>query len=209
MKKAMSVLLALCLLLGLGACGNGQSSGLLETGEIAHYESCWLQEINRAIQTLGLADMDRNQNLRDVLTLSETRKIAGMDFKQELLSSTGSLDGLYGLRLTAAPMEDWREVGRAASELYAEAVEQYGEPGTYPGQEGRLSENLEMIEKNGLQSGRYTETWTVGELTEFVLELSDTEQGPTLTATYQVQTIVDGKRLTADELKARVAEKQK
>ena len=208
MKKLIFVLLAFCLLAGLAACGKPAASGLLSDEEIARYESCYLQEINQAIQKLGLKEVERDKSLRGALSIHTPRKAAGISFQQELLVSTGNVNGLYGVMLAVDSLEEGDAV-KALSELYTQAVEKYGDPSTYPGLGNRLSEALESIEKNGLQGERYAETWAVGGMTDFTLEISPRERGAALTASYQVQTIVQGKPLSEEELKERVAANQK
>lgn len=201
-KKIAGLILGLCLLLSLAACQ--ESSGFPGEKEVAQYEKLYLKDINEAIHGLGL-QVEKEENLPGAFSVEGPCKLAGTDFRQDLLSSTSEPRGFFGIRFTAE-FADGKEAGKTALALYDEAVKLYGQPSTYPGMQNRL--DREELEKGSLPEGQYAETWTAGQLTELTLRAISTEQGVQLTLTCQLQTVVDGKRLTTEELQERVASKQ-
>lgn len=188
MRKGM-LAAALALLLALGACGAAEkSSGLLTGEEIEKMESLYFTDNDTALEGLGLSENDLDRDSGDYESLSsvgayplkEARSIAGVDFRQIVLTSVVQPEGLYGVRLQAmfTELED-AEAAREA--LVSAASELYGEP-VYSS----------------------TECWKVGEATEFRLHQirgSGDGKGPyNLELDYSVPAVVDGKRLTGDEM---------
>ena len=201
MKKAMSVLLALCLLLGLGACGKpAGGSGLLSKEQIARYESLYLKDNDQMLSGLGLDEGEIASPEFGRIFLRESKTIAGREFQTALLISEFDPTGLYGVSDYLMPGEgpDENEVIKA---LYAQAVELYGEPDM----EDIVSENLKDIEeRNSLRIA-----WTVGQLSEFTIQLLRLEEPVYLEVSYRIQSIVDGRKLTVEEMLERVLEAQK
>ena len=191
--KKLSILLALCLLLlTLPACGDKKPEGLLSQDEIAKYEELYFSDNKSMLKELGLgsADVNTEEKMPGLWPLKATRPVDGNGFRQALLISETEPTGLYGMRFFSASISHDHALELAQS-LYDNAVKLYGQPGTYPGMEARLSEGL----KDG--SGGM-ETWEVGEKTTLTLRLTSAAQTDgdddmdILELSYQVRTLRDG-----------------
>lgn len=211
MKRSMFVL-CLAVLIALGACGgpNGKNSGLLTDEEIGKYESLYLTESGSALSALGFAEKDIDKDGKGYEALSSAgaypvkapRSMAGVDFRQVVLTSIAEPEGLYGVRFYANFMEK-EDAQAAVKAIYEQAVERYGEPFHDAYSPSYLSNQLDDP-THGFES------WEVGEFTELNLQLFDVTNAAnfspdwdyrySLDIEYRVRRIVDGKLLTVDEV---------
>lgn len=188
MRKGM-LAVTLALLLALEACGAPEkNSGLLTDEEIGKLESLYFSESGAALEGFGLSENDLDRDSEDYESLSsvggyslnESRSIAGVDFRQIFLTSVTQPEGLYGVRLQAM-FTEFEDAEAAWEALVSTASELYGEP-VYPS----------------------TECWKAGEVTELRLHQihsSGDGKGPyNLELDYSVPAVVDGRRLTGDEM---------
>ncbi|WP_322172688.1 hypothetical protein [Acutalibacter caecimuris] len=222
MKRTFAFLLAACLLAGaLTACGGASqrgpagAAGLLGQEEIALYESLFFTEPSGLLAGLGLKeeDVDRQDKALEeagLWLLREPREIAGTPFKAMLMTSPSQPEGLYGVWFQAS-FSDSATARQALLRLYEEAVALYGEPGTFPGfeEDAYLSRQLQDP-KSGF------EDWLLGDMTDLRLSFysaggdgsSQAGYFSTIEIQYRVQSFVDGERLSADEIVARVRQIQ-
>lgn len=215
LKKRMYAAI-LALLLVLAACGApAGKSGLMTQAEIEKMESLYLTGSDGVLEKLGIAGDDIDTGMKGYETLSsvgtyplkKTRNIEGVEFTQFVNTSILSEPyGLYGVRFSASFMEP-EEASKALRAVYYEVVKLYGEPGV----DCFSTENAGGFSREQLyapQSG--SASWRAGELTEISMALSCAEDADnfdpswdwrySLDIEYRIPRVVDGKRLTGDEM---------
>ncbi len=188
LRKILAVCAALMLV--LSACGDRETAagGMLSRDEIERMESLYLTDRETALEGLGFSKKDldggdRSATSAGAYLLNEGRSIGGRIYRQIMLTSIDTPEGLYGMAFQAS-FDSQEEAEDARDALRDVIKELYGEP-VYPG----------------------TERWIVGELTELSLHFfgsddysEDEEYYYMLTLEYSTPSVVDGKRLTGDEL---------
>ncbi len=188
LRKILAVCAALMLV--LSACGDRETAagGMLSRDEIERMESLYLTDRETALEGLGFSKKDldggdRSATSAGAYLLNEGRSIGGRIYRQIMLTSIDTPEGLYGMAFQAS-FDSQEEAVDARDALRDVIKELYGEP-VYPG----------------------TERWIVGELTELSLHFfgsddysEDEEYYYMLTLEYSTPSVVDGKRLTGDEL---------
>ncbi len=190
-KSLMAVLLLA--VTALAACGGPKpAQGLLTEDEIGKLENLYLSDRDTALKGLGFSekDLDTEGDGYEFLTsagaypLKSSRSIDSTNFRQILLTSVGSPEGLYGMYFQAS-FDTQEEAGAAREALISAVSELYGEP-AYPD----------------------TQRWKAGEVTELALHQitgpGDNEGPYTLRLEYSVPAVVDGRRLSGEEIAERV-----
>lgn len=208
--KKLSLLLALCLLLlALPACGNKKPEGLLSQDEIAKYESLYLTGNDSLLKDLNLSEADVDtqaegyENLRSggVIPLKDARAIAGTDYQVLLMTAVTQPEGLYGVQFRVQ-LRDADQAKKVLNAVYPLILERHGEPDTYS-TEKQLSQQLDAP-----ASG--FDTWALGGVTELNVRLTNYEEAANfspdweyrfgLELEYRVPSIVDGQRLSGEEV---------
>ncbi len=204
MMKKVLVLLTAVLMLALAACGGPESgsAGLLTDKEIEELESLYFADMETALKELGFSkkDLDSDSEGHWSLTsagaypLKKGRSIGGKIYKQIMLTSVADPEGLYGIRFYAL-FDDQQEAESAREALLNVAAELYGEP-------------------------VYSEAprWRAGEITEFSISFYCAEDAAnfdpswdyrySLEPEYSIPPVVDGRRLSGDEMAEMVREVQ-
>lgn len=216
MLRKRLIAAALVLVLALAACGApAGKSGLLTQAEIEKMESLYLTGSDGALEKLGIAEDDIDAGREGYETLSsvgtyplkKTRNIEGAEFNQFVNTSIVSEPyGLYGVRFTANFVES-EEASKAVRTVYYEVVKHYGEPGV----DCFSTENAGGFSTEQLYDPQHgSAAWKVGELTELSMVLSRAEDFDnfdpsweyrySLDIVYGIPSVVDGKRLTGDEM---------
>ena len=197
LKKVFAV--SMVLVLALGACWEGKeetvSRGLLSRDEIERMESLYFADTDAALEGMGLSKEDLenygSSTSAGSYLLKAPRSIGGEYFRQAVLTSIAAPEGLFGMSFRAT-FDDQEEAESARDALRDVAAELYGEP-VYPG----------------------TDRWKAGELTELSLHYfgSDdySEDGAyryIVDLEYSIPSVIDGRRLSGDEMAEMVREVQ-
>ncbi len=202
LRKILAVCAALMLV--LSACGDEETvaGGMLSRDEIERMESLYFTDRETALEGLGFSEKDIDSDSEDYLQLSSAgayplkkgRSIGGRIYRQIVNTSIVAPEGFIGIRLYAL-FDDQQEAESARDALLDVAAELYGEP-VYPG----------------------TERWMAGELTELAISFFRAEDAAnfdpswdyrySLEVEYKVQSVVDGKKLTGEEIAERVRNTQ-
>lgn len=215
MKKLIAVLLALTLALAtLAGCTRQsvwKSSGVLSGEEIAFIEGQYLKSVNATAEQMGFKTLVRKDDLY-ALEPGDKRTIAGLDLTQRIYYDTNS-DEFYHLSFYSENLTDKAKVDEAAKALYEELVKDYGQPEREEySPKHSLEDWLEYAQvregfdgQPGLVTGDAGASWVVGDMTDVGMEVLLVEDSYYLiTLSYRLQTIVDGRRLTEEELRERV-----
>lgn len=199
MMKKVLVLLTAVLMMALAACGGPESgsAGLLTDKEIEELESLYFVDTDAALKGLGLSKEDLenygSSTSAGSYLLKTPRSIGGRDFQQVLLTSVSVAEpkGLCGMSFRAT-FNDQEEAESVRDALLDVAEELYGEL-VYPG----------------------TERWKAGEVTELSLHFFGSndysEDGAYLYIVdleYSIPSVIDGRRLSGDEMVEMVREVQ-
>lgn len=215
MKKLIAVLLALTLALAaLAGCTQQsvwKSSGVLSGEEIAFIEGQYLKSVNATAEQMGFKTLARQDDLY-ALEPGDKRSIAGLDFTQRLGYDMNA-EEFYHLSFYTENLTDKAKVDETAKALYEELVKNYGEPQREDySPRHSLEDWLEYARikegfdgQAGLVTGDAGASWVVGDMTDVGMEVLLVEDSYYLiTLSYRLQTIVDGRQLTEDELRERV-----
>lgn len=156
---------------------------LLTPEEAALLERLYGSDGETLTSALALSEEDAELSDGSVLTLTETRTIAGKEFYQVFNLSTSEPEGLYSLEFRTGLQEDTDDVAGVVERIYEDAVAQYGEPTTYEGI-SRISEWLES--ETAETNTQWVEEWTLSERTICRVNLARTDTIDVITVEYRM-----------------------
>lgn len=195
MLKKGFIAAVLILALVLASCGSaGNSSGLLTDKEIEKLESLYFADSSAALKGLGFSenDLDTDSEAYEQLSsvgaylLKGTRSIAGVEFRQIVMTSIIQPEGLFGVRFYAT-FKDEQEVLKVRDAISKQAGEMYMEPSELR-EDSRKAGELTEFSLNPLDltaAANYSLDWDY----RYSLELE-----------YSMTSVVDGKLLSRDEM---------